>query len=85
MDGNSNKLNPIFHDLFMYNYFKFDNVFSIETVMERAGIARSVRCLWTLSSSAKIRNKKDWRGSLVATPMPKSVLSGGREDQRLRE
>ena len=33
----------------------------------------------------KIRNKKDWRGSPVASPMPKSVLSGGRENQLLRE
>ena len=35
--------------------------------------------------SAKIRNKKDWQGSPVASPMPKSVLSGGKENQLLRE
>ena len=35
-------------------------------------------------SSTKIR-KKDRRGSLVASPMPKSALSGGREDRLLRE
>ena len=37
------------------------------------------------SSSSKIRNRKDWRGSPVASPMPKSVISGGIEDQLLRE
>ena len=36
-------------------------------------------------SSAKIRNKKNWRGSPVASPMPKSILFGGREDQLFRE
>ena len=36
-------------------------------------------------SSAKIKNKKDWRGSSVASSMPKSVLSIGREDRLLRE
>ena len=36
-------------------------------------------------SSTKIRNKKDWWGSPVASPMPKLVLSCGREDQLLRE
>ena len=36
-------------------------------------------------SPVKIRNKKDRRGSPVAFPMPKSVLSGGREDQLPRE
>ena len=40
-----------------------------------------------LGSSAKTRNKKDrlGGGSPVASPMPKSVLSGGREDRLLRE
>ena len=38
-----------------------------------------------LGSSAKIRSKKDRRGSLVASLMPKLVLSGGRENQLLRE
>ena len=36
-------------------------------------------------SSIKIRSKKDRRGSPVASPMPKSVLSGGRENQLIRE
>ena len=35
-------------------------------------------------SSTKIRNKKDRRGLPVASPMPKSVLSKGRENQLLR-
>ena len=34
-------------------------------------------------SSAKIRNKEDWRGSHVASLMPKSVLSGGKEEDQL--
>ena len=57
-----------------------DDAFSTGTRLERAGIAGPVRCLWMLGSSAKIRNKKDWWGSLVASLMPKSVLSSGRED-----
>ena len=36
-------------------------------------------------SHAKTRNKKDRRGSLVASPMPKSILSSGREDQLLKK
>ena len=36
-------------------------------------------------SPAKTRNKKDRRGSPVASPMPKSVLSSGRKDQLLRK
>ena len=56
-----------------------DDSFSTETGLELSGIAGSVRCLWMLGSSVKIRNKKDWRGSPVASPMPKSALSGGRE------
>ena len=36
-------------------------------------------------SSVKIRNKKGQRGSPVASPMPKSVFFGGRENQLLRE
>ena len=62
-----------------------DDAYSIETGLELVGIARPIRSLWMLGSSTKIRNKRDWRGSPVATPMPKSVLSGGREDQLLRE
>ena len=33
----------------------------------------------------KLRNKKNRRGLPVPSPMPKSFLSGGREDQLLRE
>ena len=33
----------------------------------------------------KRETKKDWWGSPVASLMPKSVLSGGGEDQLLRE
>ena len=48
------------------------------------GIAGPVRLLWMSDSSAKIRNKKVWRESPVASPMPKSVPFDGREeDQRL--
>ena len=39
-----------------------DDAFSTETGLERAGFARPVSLLWTLDSSAKIRNKKDQRG-----------------------
>ena len=61
------------------------DAFSTETRLELTGIAGSVRLLWMLSSLAKIRRKKDRQGSPVASPMPKSVLSGGRENQLLRE
>ena len=33
----------------------------------------------------KRETKRIGRGSPIASPMPKSVLSGGREDQLLRE
>ena len=36
-------------------------------------------------SYAKTRNKRIDGGSPVASPMPKSVLSSGKEDQLLRE
>ena len=36
-------------------------------------------------SPVKIRGKNDPRGSPVASPMPKSVISNGRENQLLRE
>ena len=38
-----------------------------------------------LGSSAKVRNKKDWRGSSVASLVPKLILFDGREDQLLKE
>ena len=38
-----------------------------------------------LDSSAKTRNKKDQWGSPITSPMPKSALSGERENQLLRE
>ena len=43
--------------------------------MERVGIVGRIRRLWMPGSSAKTRNKKDRRGSPVASPMPKSVFS----------
>ena len=60
-----------------------DDAFSTETGLELGGIAGPVRCLWMSGSSTKIRNKKDWRGLLIASPMPKSTLSGGREKDQL--
>ena len=39
-----------------------DDAFSIGTGLERVGIARPVRWLWMLDSSAKTRNKEDRRG-----------------------
>ena len=59
--------------------------FSIGTGLERVGIAGPVRWLWMPDFSAKTRTKRIGGGSPVASPMPKSVLSGGREDQLLRE
>ena len=61
-----------------------DDAFSIGIELKRAGFVGSIRCLWTSGSSANTRNNKDRRG-LVASPIPKSVLSGEREDQLLRE
>ena len=77
-------MNDIFNDYTIF-FIVYDDVFSTETGIERAGIARPVRWLWTSGSSAKIRNKNDRRGSPVASLMPKSVLSSGREDQLLKE
>ena len=39
-----------------------DDAFSTRTGLERAGIAWPVRCLWTLGSSVKTRNKRYRRG-----------------------
>ena len=41
-----------------------DDAFSTGTWLERAGIARPVRCLWMLGSSIKTRNKKDRWGRI---------------------
>ena len=71
--------------LHSFSACRIDDAFSTEIGPELARIVEPIRWLWTSSSSAKIRNKKDLRGSPVASPMPKSVLSGGREDQLLRE
>ena len=60
-----------------------NDAFSTETGLEFGGIAGPVRCLWISGSSTKIENKKDWRGLPVASPMPKSTLSGGRENDQL--
>ena len=75
--------NKYFWFLIIYMIFTFDDVFSTETGLELSGIAGPVRCLRISGSSAKIRNKKDRRGSPVAPPMPKSVPSGGREEDQL--
>ena len=55
-------------------------VFSTGTGLERAGIYGPVRWLWMSGSSAKQETKRIGGGSPVASLMPKSVLSGGRED-----
>ena len=60
-----------------------DDAFSTETGLKLGRIVGPVCCLWMSSSSTKIRNKKDWWGSPVASPMPKSVPSGGREEDQL--
>ena len=52
------------------------------SLLELLGHSADSGCLAPLP---KQETKKDWRGSPVASPMPKSVLSGGREDQLLRE
>ena len=49
----------------------FENAFSIGTEFKRVGFAGPVRRLRTSDTSAKTRNKKDGRGSPVASPMPK--------------
>ena len=62
-----------------------DDAFSIGTGLERAELlgrsADSVR--WT--PLQKQETKRIGGGSPVASPMPKSVLSWGKEDQPLRE
>ena len=65
--------------------FKIDDAFLTETGLECTGIVGPTGCLWTLGFSAKTRNKRIGGGSPVASPMPKSVLYGGREDQLLRD
>ena len=54
---------------------QIDDAFSTGTRLEHAGITILVRCLLTLGSSAKKRNKRFGEGSPVASPMPKSVLA----------
>ena len=49
--------------------------FSTGTGLERAEFAGPVRWIWELDSSAKTRKKRIDGGSLIAAPMPKSVLS----------
>ena len=60
-----------------------DDVFSIEIGLELGGITRSVHCLWMSGSSAKIRNKKNWRRSPVAFLIPKLALSDEGEKYQL--
>ena len=64
---------------------KFDDAFSIGIGLEHARITGSVRGLWMSGSPAKTRNKKDWPGSLITSPMPKSVISSGIKYQLLRK
>ena len=67
--------------------------FSIRTGLERIGIAGPELELslgWSAGFGCwtplqKQERKRIGRGSLVAAPMPKSVLSYGREYQLLRE
>ena len=59
--------------------------FSTKTEMERVGIVGLVCWLWTLDSSAKKETKRIGGGSSIASPMPKSILSGERKDQLLKE
>ena len=61
----------------------FDDAFSTGPGLERDGITGLVCWLWMSGSSVKIRNKKDQRGSPVASPMLKLVLFCGREDRLL--
>ena len=49
-----------------------DDAFSTRNRLERAKIARPVRWLWALDSSAKTRDKK---GSAGASPLPLRCLS----------
>ena len=63
----------------------FDNVFSTETRLELVGIARPVYWLWMPWLPCEYKKQKDRWGSPIAPPMPKSVLSGGRENQLLNE
>ena len=68
-----------------YQYLSIDDAFSTGTGLERIGIAGPIRWLKTSGSSSKTRTKRFRGGSPVASSMPKSALSGGREDQLLRE
>ena len=52
------------------------------SVLELLGRSADFGCRALLQ---KQETKRIGGGSLVASPMPKSVLSGGREDQLLRE
>ena len=62
-----------------------DNAFLTGTRLERVGFDGPVCSLWALDSSSKTRNQKDRRGSPIVSLMPKSVPSGERKDQLLRE
>ena len=51
-----------YYYIYLFHIINTDDAFSIETGLERDGIAGPVRCLWTLGSSTKTRNIKDQRG-----------------------
>ena len=62
-----------------------DDVFQPElgwNVLELLGRSADFECRAPLQ---KQETKRIGRGSPIASPMPKSVISGGREDQLLRE
>ena len=45
-----------------HRWHQTDDIFSIGIGLERVGFAGEIRCLWTLDSFAKTRNKNDRRG-----------------------
>ena len=67
------------------NSIVYDDVFSIETGLERAGILGRSAVSGRYAPLQKQETKRISGGLPVASPMPKSILSGGREDRLLRE
>ena len=62
-----------------------DDAFSTGTRLERAKLLGRSAVFGRWAPLQKQETKRIGEGSLVASPMPKSVLSGEREDQLLRE
>ena len=62
-----------------------DDAFSTGTGLEHVGIAGRSAVSGRRASLQKRETKRIGGGSPVPSPMPKSVLYGGREDQLLRE